>query len=110
MNLQHCSLINFPTSSPVIVIPSASPRRPDHADLRSCPEVAKLLAKHGEPPIVLFSEEVLKINRRGEAVPRVLLVACNSIYLLNAETHRKATAPPLLVNPPARTPSSYQVT
>jgi hypothetical protein len=56
--------------------------------LRSSPEVVKLLAKHGEPPLVLFSEEVLKINRRGEAVPRVLLVAANAVYLLDAETRR----------------------
>lgn len=60
----------------------------DHADLRSSPEVAKLMAKHGETPVVLFSDEVLKINRRGEAVPRVMLVASNAVYLLNAETHR----------------------
>jgi hypothetical protein len=38
--------------------------------------------------VVLFSEEVLKINRRGEAVPRVMLVASNAVYMLNAETHR----------------------
>ena len=50
--------------------------------------MVKLLAKHGEPPLVLFSEEVLKINRRGEAVPRVLLVAANAVYLLDAETRR----------------------
>ena len=56
--------------------------------MRSSPEVVKLLAKHGEPPLVLFSEEVLKINRRGEAVPRVLLVAANAVYLLDAETRR----------------------
>ena len=64
------------------------PLRPDHCNLRSSPEVVKLLAKHGEPPLVLFSEEVLKINRRGEAVPRVLLVAANAVYLLDAETKR----------------------
>ena len=64
------------------------PLRPDHCNLRSSPEVVKLLAKHGEPPLVLFSEEVLKINRRGEAVPRVLLVAANAVYLLDAETRR----------------------
>ena len=46
------------------------------------------MAKHGETPVVLFSDEVLKINRRGEAVPRVMLVASNAVYLLNAETHR----------------------
>ena len=56
--------------------------------MRSSPDVVKLLAKHGEPPLVLFSEEVLKINRRGEAVPRVLLVAANAVYLLDAETRR----------------------
>ena len=56
--------------------------------MRSSPEVVKLLAKHGEPPLVLFSEEVLKINRRGEAVPRLLLVAANAVYLLDAETRR----------------------
>jgi hypothetical protein len=56
--------------------------------LRSSPEVVKLLAKHGEPPVVLFSEEVLKINRRGEAVPRIMLVAANAVYLLDAETKR----------------------
>ena len=63
-------------------------KRPDHCDLRSSPEVVKLLAKHGEPPVVLFSEEVLKINRRGEAVPRIMLVAANAVYLLDAETKR----------------------
>jgi hypothetical protein len=63
-------------------------KRPDHCDLRSSPEVVKLLAKHGEPPLVLFSEEVLKINRRGEAVPRIMLVAANAVYLLDAETKR----------------------
>ena len=36
------------------------------------------MAKHGETPVVLFSDEVLKINRRGEAVPRVMLVASNA--------------------------------
>ena len=63
-------------------------KRPDHCDLRSSPEVVKLLAKHGEPPVVLFSEEVLKINRRGEAVPRIMLVAANAVYLLDASTRR----------------------
>lgn len=53
------------------------------------------MAKHGEPPVVLFSEEVLKINRRGEAVPRVMLVASNAVYLLNAETHRAHRKLPL---------------
>ena len=56
--------------------------------MRSSPEVVKLLAKHGEPPLVLFSEEVLKINRRGEAVPRIMLVAANAVYLLDASTRR----------------------
>lgn len=56
--------------------------------MRSSPEVVKLLAKHGEPPLVLFSEEVLKINRRGEAVPRIMLVAANAVYLLDADTRR----------------------
>ena len=37
--------------------------------------MVKLLAKHGEPPLVLFSEEVLKINRRGEAS---CLASCSS--------------------------------
>lgn len=50
--------------------------------------IAKLLAKHGEPALVLFSEEVLKINRRGEAVPRVLLVAPNALFLLDSGTMR----------------------
>jgi len=67
---------------------SRSREHADHCDLRSTPEVVKLLAKHGEPPLVLFSEEVLKINRRGEAVPRIMLVATNAVYLLDAETRR----------------------
>ena len=53
------------------------------------------MAKHGEPPVVLFSEEVLKINRRGEAVPRVMLVASNAVYLLDADTHRVRRKLPL---------------
>jgi hypothetical protein len=48
------------------------------------------MAKHGEPPLVLFSCEVLKINRRGEAVPRTLLVCANSIFLLDADARRGA--------------------
>ena len=59
----------------------------DHAGLRGSPEVLKFMAKHGETS-VLFSEQVLKINRRHEAVPRVFLVADSAVYLLNAETHR----------------------
>lgn len=46
------------------------------------------MAKHGEPPVVLFSEEVLKINRRGEAVPRVMLVAAKATYLLDPASLR----------------------
>lgn len=53
------------------------------------------MAKHGEPLVVLFSEEVLKINRRGEAVPRVMLLASNALYFLNAETHRMHRKLPL---------------
>ena len=50
------------------------------------------MAKHGEPPLVLFSCEVLKINRRGEAVPRTLLVCANSIFLLDADARRSSHA------------------
>ena len=46
------------------------------------------MAKHGEPPIVLFSCEVLKINRRAEAVQRTMLVCANALYLLDADTKR----------------------
>lgn len=60
----------------------------DHCDLRNDAEVQKLMAKHGEPPIVLFSCEVLKINRRAEAVQRTMLVCANALYLLDADTKR----------------------
>jgi hypothetical protein len=60
----------------------------DHLNLRDDPDVAKLMAKHGEPPFVMFSESVLKINRRGEAVPRSMLVCARSVYLLDADTRR----------------------
>lgn len=68
--------------------PPHLPLPPDHCDIRSKPEIVKLLAKHGEPRFVLFSEEVLKINRRGEAKPRVMVVAQNSVFLLDASTLR----------------------
>ena len=76
-------------SSPLLLpppLPAASVA--DHANLRAEPEVERLMAKHGEPPVVLFSEEVLKINRRGEAVPRVMLVAAKATYLLDPASLR----------------------
>ena len=76
---------NLTSPQPIHLPPCIST---DHCDLRNDAEVQKLMAKHGEPPIVLFSCEVLKINRRAEAVQRTMLVCANALYLLDADTKR----------------------